>query len=158
MSLGLGYNIQFYPLAPRLQQPPGDRSDSAVAYGQPVELSRGHNAVGRAGEERFVCGIDIVGLEVGDLGRNAQLRRQFQRRLPADARQRAAGVGRLEAAVGVDEEIAALVFGDVAVYVQEDALGLGIDELHLEFGQGVGQTAAVLDASIQPAIGSGWPG
>ena len=101
-----------------MQEAAGNGADRAVAYGQAVELGGRHDAVGRAGEKGLVRGVDVIGLEVRFLRGNVQSRGQFQRRLAADAGQGAACVGRLQAAVSPDEEVAALVLGYIAFGIQ----------------------------------------
>ena len=118
MTLGLGDNVEAHQVAPGLQQAPGDGADGAVADGQAVELCGRHDAVGGAGEEGLVGGVDIVGLEVGGLGGDIQVGGQLEDGLAGDTGEGAAGVGRLKNAVGPDEEVAALVFGYVAIGIQ----------------------------------------
>jgi len=94
MALGLGDNIQANLVTPGLQDSLGDRPYCAIAHRQAVEFGGGHNAVGCAGKKCLVCGVDVIGLEIGHLYRNAQVRSQFQGCRPADTRQRAARLGR----------------------------------------------------------------
>lgn len=126
--LSLFLDIHTYELAPGTDQFSGDRADFAVADGDAIKFCGGHNAVGSAGKKGFIGGGDIVGKQLTFFDRDFQLIRQLEDGLTADAIQTVDGAGRFNATIGHQKKVAAFIFGEKAIGIENETLCQRVDQ------------------------------
>ena len=129
LSFGLCDDVEPHKLAPGSEQLASDRPDSSVANRESVELRCRHQAVRRAGEEDFVSCVEVIGLQQDFARRNPKLLSQFKHRRATLSRQTIRGSRSQNLAVTDAENVPAFVLRDVSMNVENDTLGVWIDEV-----------------------------
>ena len=131
----------------------GDGAGFAVTDEAAVELDGGDDLGGGAGEEAFVGGEEVVASHHLLFAGEAELAEDFDDGLAGDAVETASGDGRgVDFAVFGDEDVVAGAFGDVALFVEHDALfATGLDGLN--FGHDVVEVVEGFDLGAEGSGG-----
>ena len=131
----------------------GDGAGFAVTDEAAVELDGGDDLGGGAGEEAFVGGEEVVASHHLLFAGEAELAEDFDDGLAGDAVETASGDGRgVDFAVFGDEDVVAGAFGDVALFVEHDALfATGLDGL--DFGHDVVEVVEGFDLGAEGSGG-----